>query len=132
MQLKIAHSQKKGMMGKTTFSLDIRAEYTEEEKSRINKYDLGGEIIYSSRAAQTHLQNLSGADNVGTALVSRVLLGMNLNISIASLAKGQHIECKDLGELIDSENAIVAACRNVKSWLDVAASFNGQETLIDL
>ncbi len=55
---------------------------------------------------------------------------MNLNITIASLAKGHHIECKDLGELIAAESALCEACKNVKSFLDVAATFDGREIIV--
>ena len=40
-------------------------------------------------------------------LGSLVLAKMNLNITIASLQQGQHIECKDLGELLECEEAIM-------------------------
>ena len=131
MQLKVQHSQRKGMT-KTIFCLDVRAEYTPDEKDNINKHNLGGEVVYSSKEAQTQLQNLQNAQTAGGAILSRVLLGMNLNITIASLQKGHHIECKDLGELIDAENSVVQACKNVKGWLEVAKSFDGSEAVIDI
>lgn len=132
MQLKVTRSQKKGMLGKHTFCLDLRAEYTPEEKDRINKYELGGEVIYSSKAAKENHANLQAAQSLGGAIMHRALLGMNLNITIASLQKGQHIECKDLHELVDAENEIVIACKNVKGWLEAAAQFDGGEGIIDI
>lgn len=132
MQLKVTRSQKKGMLGQHTFCLDLRAEYTPEEKDRINKYELGGEVIYSSKAAKESLANLQAAQSLGGAIMHRTLLGMNLNITIASLAKGQHIVCKELRELVDAEEEIKIACRNVKSWLETAAQFDGGEELVDI
>lgn len=138
MQLKIQRSQRKGGMlgGKVIFALDIRAEYTPEERDSINKYSLGGEVIYSSQASKEHLARVdqhleAGGANILKGAGSLILARMNLNITIASLAKGQHIECKDLVELIDAENAVCEACKNVKSFLAVAATFDGREVVID-
>src|SRR5271156_1535320 len=46
MQIKITRSQRKGgiMGGKVIFMLDMRAEYSEQERETINKYNLGGEV----------------------------------------------------------------------------------------
>lgn len=132
MKLKVTRSQKKGMLGKHTFCLDLRAEYTPEEKDRINKYELGGEVIYSSRDAKENLAKLQASQSLGGAVMHRTLLGMNLNITIASLQKGEHIVCKDLRELIDAEDEIKIACKNVKNWLEVAAQFDGGEGIVDI
>ncbi len=138
MQLKIRRSQRSGGVfgGKVIFALDIRAEYAPEEKANINKYNLGGEVIYNSEAAKGHLDRMgSQVDGTGMGLLkgvgSLMLAKMNLNVTIASLAKGHHIECKDLGELTAAETALCEACKNVRSYLDVAASFDGREIVVD-
>ncbi len=139
MQLKIKRSQRTGGMlgGKVFFALDIRAEYSAEEKANINKYSLGGEVIYNSEAAKRHLDAAGGslADGSGRgvlgAAASLALAKLNLNVTIASLAQGQHIECKDLGELLSAENALRDACKNLKEFLAVAATFDGSEVVID-
>lgn len=138
MQLKIKRSQRTGGMlgGKVFFALDIRAEYAAEEKANINKYNLGGEVIYNSEAAKRHLesmgQSLDGSGKgVLRAVGSLALAKLNLNVTIASLAQGQHIECRDLNELLEAENALREACKNLKAFLEVAASFDGSEVVID-
>jgi hypothetical protein len=139
MQLKIKRSQRSGGVfgSKVIFTLDIRAEYAPEEKTNINKYNLGGEVIYNSEAAKGHLDRMgSQVDGSGMGLLkgvgSLMLAKMNLNVTIASLAKGHHIECKDLNELIEAENALCDACKNLRTFLDVAATFDGREVVIDL
>jgi hypothetical protein len=138
MQLKIKRSQRTGGLlgGKVIFELDLRAEYTAEEKASINKYDLGGEVIYNSQAAKAHLDRMERqVDGGGMGLLkgvgSLMLAKMNLNITIASLAKGHHVECKDLNELMEAEQALCDACKNLKGFLDVAATFDGREVVID-
>lgn len=139
MQLKVKRSQRtSGLMGKTVlFCADIRAEYTPEERTNINKYSLGGEVIYNSRAAAEHLDRMGrqvdgSAKGLLKGLGSLVLAKMNLNITIASLQQGHHIECKDLSELLECEDAICGACKNLKDFLAAAATFDGREIVVDL
>lgn len=139
MQLKVKRSQSTtGLISKSVvFCADIRAEYTPEERANINRYNLGGEVIYSSRAAAEHLnrmgQHVDGsAKGLIKGLGSLVLAKMNLNITIASLQQGHHIECKDLSELLECEQAIVTACKNLKGFLEAAATFDGREIVVGL
>ncbi len=139
MQLKVKRSQSTtGLISKSVlFCADIRAEYTDDERANINKYALGGEVIYNSRAAAEHLDRMQRqVDGSGKGLLkglgSLVLAKMNLNVTIASLQQGQHIECKDLGELLECEEAIMNACKNLKGYLEAAATFDGREIVVDL
>ncbi len=133
MQLLIKRTQRAGGMlgGKTIFALTIRAQYTEQERNDINRYKLGGEVIYSSRAAAEHLDRMENA-GLAKGFGSLILAKMNLNVTIASLQQGHSVECKDLAELLECENAIISACKNVKVFLEAAASFDGREIVVDL
>jgi hypothetical protein len=138
MQLKIKRSQRTGgiMGGKTIFTLDIRAEYTSQEREDINKYKLGGEIVYSSESAKRHAANASahldtgGGKGLARGLMSMALASMNLSVTIASLQQGHHIECKDMNELLEAENTLRDACKNLTGWLDAAATFDGRELVV--
>src|ERR1700685_3571396 len=118
MQLRLQRSQRAGGMtgGTIFFCLDVRADYSPEEKGNINKYKLGGQGIYNSRAAQKHFANaetnlertqVGDVKDRAAGLVkgafSMALAHMQLNVTIASLGKGHHIECKDLEELLEAE-----------------------------
>jgi hypothetical protein len=138
MLLKIKRSQREGGVfgGKIIFVLDIRADYAEEERANINKYKLGGEVVYNSEASKKHLANAGtaidgSAGGLAKGLWSMALSGMNLNITIASLQKGHHVECKDMGELLEAEEVLRTACKNLTSWLDAAASFDGRELIVE-
>jgi len=146
MQLKIQRSQRTGgFTGSTVFfALDVRAEYSAEEKSNIAKYKLGSQVIYNSRSAKKHLDTVQAQmDRTRSTRGSEVAAGMargalslamaklSLNISIASLGRGHHIECKDLEELLEAEDTVRQACKNVTRYLEVAATFNGSETVIE-
>ena len=146
MQLKIQRSQRMGgILGNTAlFCLDVRAAYSDQETTNISKYKLGKEIVYNSSAAKRHLANASanvgrmGSDDLKAKALgfaggaaSLVMAKLSLNISIASLGRGHHIECKDLGELLEAEDTVRAACKNVTRYLDVAKTFDGSQVLIE-
>jgi hypothetical protein len=143
MQLKIKRSQRAGglMGGKLLFCLDVRAEYSPEEQDSIKKYKLGGEVIYNSESAKRHLDAANAHLDAGSqGSVGGLLRGvaaiamakMNLHITIDSLAKGHHIECKELDELLGAEQTIHSACKNMKLYLDAAKTFDGREVVLDL
>lgn len=146
MQLKIQRSQRTGgIVGNTVyFCLDVRADYSPEEQDNIQRYRLGSQGIYNSRAAKKHLDamdaQLSRVDSMSAkeqfaglarGAVSLVLAKMNLNITIASLGKGHHVECKDLEELLETEDTVRTACKSVTRYLEVADTFNGSEVVIE-
>lgn len=143
MQLKIQRSQRQsGLVSKAVvFCVDARIFLTAEEQANVTRYKLGSQIIYSSEAAKRHAASAEAHQNAGQAvrsygLVAKGLLHaiasrMALNITIASLQNGQHIECKDLNEVVDAEDALMTACENLKGYLQTAATFDGREVVID-
>ena len=139
MQLKLQRSQREGgVMSKTViFCIDARVEFTPAEQASITRYKLQKQVIYNSEASKKHLDSAAGFQSGNSlggnlrSLASVAMAAMNLNISIESLQRGQHIECKSLDELLGSEQAIMDACQNLRGYLDTAATFDGREVLID-
>jgi hypothetical protein len=146
MQLKIQRSQRAGgVLGNTVFfCLDVRADYAPEEQANIRKYKLGGQNIYNSQAARKHLANMDAqlgrtqsnnlreqAAGLARGAVSLAMSKMHLNISIDSLGRGHHIECKDLDELLETEETVRTACKGITRHLEAAATFDGSETVIE-
>jgi hypothetical protein len=146
MRLKLQRSQRVGgvIASSVIFCLSARAEYTPEERHNIGRYRLGGQVIYNSRAAQRHLEHAGAhldrtqegtvgrrAAGLARGVASMALAKMQLNISIGSLGKGHHVECKDLEELLESEDTIRTACKNLTRYLDAASTFDGSEVVIE-
>jgi len=138
MQLKLTRSRREGgLVSKSViFCLDARVDFTKEEQHSINYYKLGNECVYSSEAAMRH-HNRADQLNDGSvtgalkSIASTAMAGLQLNIKIAGLQKGQHIECKTMEELLAAEDAIRAGCKNLKAYLAVAASFDGRPILVN-
>ena len=136
MQLKLQRSQRDGgiISRNVIFCLDARVEFTAEEQRHIIRYKLQNEVIYNSEASARYLAR-ADAQRDGSikgnlkSIASVAMAAMRLNISIASLQKGQHVECKSLDELLGAEEAIMTACENLRAYLDTAATFDGREVL---
>lgn len=138
MQLVMRRSQKtSGMLSKSVvFCLDARVDVTPEEASNVKKYGLGSQVLYNSTAAKGHLDKVAEAATGGRGLlsgaVSLAMAKLSLNITIDSLTRGHHIECKDLDELLGAEEAIKTACENIRTYIQIASTFDGSEMVFDL
>jgi hypothetical protein len=144
MLLKLRRSQRQGGMlgGKVLFALDARVELSSSERDLVNKYSLGNLSVYDSEArrkqTQAAIEGYDAAAYTGGSL-SRQLMGaakgmarsamaaLTLRVTINSLVSGQHIECKDLDELLGAEEAIRQACENLKAYITTALTFDGRE-----
>jgi len=139
MQLKLQRSQREGgVISKSViFCIDARVEFTPAEQASITRYKLQKQVIYNSEASKKHLDSAAGFQSGSSlggnlrSLASVAMAAMNLNISIESLQRGQHVECKSLDELLGAEQAIMDACQNLRAYLDTAATFDGREVLVD-
>ena len=139
MRLKLSRLQKSGgiVSKKVIFILKAKADYSNEEQANIKKYRLGSQTIYNSQEARRHgAKAASGAESGSTGgalrgLASAALAKMSLSITIDSLAQGHEVECQDLDELLDAEEAIRTACQNLKEYFEVASHFDGREEVIE-
>jgi hypothetical protein len=144
-QLKIRRSQKTGMLGgKPSFVLDARADLTPEARALVSKYRLDSLVIYDSKARQQRAEAAFGHFDLATVLspgkalwktarglASVAMMTLSLRVTVNNLINGQHIECKDLDELLGAEAAIVEACKNLKAYLETALTFDGREELLE-
>lgn len=140
MQLKLKKSQKTaGMLSKSAvFMLDARAELTQEESDAVRQYKLGSLVVYNSESSRRHLQSVhDGLESGGVGGFSKsfarlAMAKLSLNITIAGLSQGVHIECKDLDELLGAQEAVLEACQMLHSYIETAKSFDGREEVIDI
>jgi hypothetical protein len=150
MQLKVKRSQRSGgMMGnKMVFALDARAELTPDEKTLVQKYGLGRAVVYDSEARKKHAESAVGHFDEATAnakygglgrsiwknargIASAAMMALSLRVTVDALVAGQHIECKDLDELLGAEAAMLDACKSLKAYLETALTFDGREEVVE-
>ncbi|MGK2957240.1 MAG: hypothetical protein ACSLFB_02295 [Acidimicrobiales bacterium] len=123
MKLLLRRDQKSSMLGKVTFTLSVRAELTDEEKTHVKKYKLGDTMLYE------RMKTIDpGAGLLGMA--SRMALKMiNLTISVKDLEGGKQVECKDIVEMLAVEEQIKEAAQTFRAVLSAASSFGGEEVM---
>jgi hypothetical protein len=152
MLLKIKKSQTTSLWGHVIFMIDARMEISAQEHRLVQKYRLGDLLIYSSAARDKHLDamkaNVEGTKGhpVFTMSVKDQLMGVlrtlfsfamagahatmaayHLKITVYKLLRGVHVRCKSMGEVLVAKNAIVEAGQNLRTYLDVAQTFDGTE-----
>lgn len=124
MKLLLRRDQKPALvMGSPTFTLDVRAEVTPQEKAAIEKYKLGKTVLYERNTLVDKGSGLLG-------LASRMAFKMmNLSVSVSDLAGGKRIDCKDIVEMLAVENQIKEACQTFKDVLTACTHFGGEEVV---
>ena len=123
MKLLLRRDQKSGLIGKVTFTLTVRAELSDEEKSNIKKYKLGETMLYER---MTMTDKGSGLLGVASRLAFKM---MNISVSVDDLSDGKKIDCKDIVEMLAVEDQIREAAQTFKNVLHAAATFGGEEVL---
>lgn len=131
MQLKLRRSQKSGLTGSAIFILDVMAELTSEEAALVNKYKLHKLLVYSSDAADQNaaMASAGSVKALGGMMLDRL---SKRSFSMNDLINGQHLECKDLNEVINTENQVHQACENIASYLETAKRFDGSEQIVEI
>lgn len=129
MQLLIRRNQKTGLMGGAKYSLYVRAQLSEEEKALVKKNNLAGEmLVYYDRDADK--ANLAGAMKDAGGLAGALMRKMrDTALTVAKLIEGAEIKCDNVGELLGIERETKEAALMLKNYLDVAATFGGEEVL---
>lgn len=125
MKLLLRRDQKSGLMGmgKIAFTLDVRAELTEEEKANIKKYKLGETALYEKMKT---IDPGSGLLGMASRLANKML---NLTIVVNDLANGKKIEVKDIVEMLAVEEQVKEAAHTFVAVLNAAKSFGGEEII---
>lgn len=124
MKLLLRRDQRSGMLGgKPVFSIDVRAEISDDERATIKKYKLGSTLLYEKKPLKESGNEYA---QMGHALLWRTL---NLIITVNDLEVGKKIECKDILEMLGAEAQIKEAAQTFKAVLDAAHQFGGEEVV---
>lgn len=123
MKLLLRRDQKSGLMGGVTFMLDVRADISDDERASIEKYKLGEVVLYERSKIVDPGSGLLGA---AFRLAHKMT---NISVKVNDLAKGKHIECKDIVEMLAVEEQIKEAAATFKQVLSAAAGFGGEQVL---
>lgn len=114
MQLTIKRNQAdiKGLFGGhkgVSFSLSGQCSVSSDEKALIERYKVGS---YELASYQMKIKG-------GTAL--------DISITVDGIIAGKVVETNDIKTLLELEDAMRKGCENLKSLLEVMATFGGQQ-----
>lgn len=123
MRLLLRRDQRSGLLGKVTFTLDVRAELSPGELSNIKRYRLGDTELYASHEFTNRGSGLLG---VATRFAYKAVM---LTITVNDLTNGKRVEAKDVVELLAIEEHIREAATTFKQVLDAASHFGGEEVI---
>lgn len=112
MKLILVRNQSKGMMGNVAFEVRGQIQFTPEEAELVRHYKLENEVL-----AARPLRVL-GRDT-----------GQIVEVKVRTLVNGDTFKAKDLGEVIAHTENLASACEALKTYLDVARKFGGQEVV---
>jgi len=113
MQLVIVKNQSKGLMGGVRFQVTAQVRLTDEERQLVNHYRMENEVLL-----QKAMVNIWGQPT-----------DTKLDIRVKQLLNGDSFQCKDLGEVISYSDSLKSACDALKSYLQVARTFGGEEVI---
>jgi hypothetical protein len=123
MKLLLRRDQRSTLMGNASFSLEVRADISPEERAHIAKYKLGKTTLYTRGEIVERGSGLLG-------MASRLAFkAMNISVTVDDLVGGKRIECKDIIEMLAVEDQIKEAAQTFKQVLDAAAHFGGEEVV---
>lgn len=123
MQLLLRRNQRAGILGKMVFTLDVRADVSEDEVASIRRYRLGDTELYSSHEM---IDRGSGLLGVASRLAWKAV---TLRITVNDLAHGKRVEAKDIVEMLAIEEHIKEAAQVFKNVLNAATHFGGEEVI---
>jgi hypothetical protein len=123
MYLILRRDQRKSLLGKIVFQLDVQAEISAEEQQCIQRYRLGDTVLYTKSELTDRGSGLLG-------LASRLAFkAINISVNVGELVQGKRIECKDILEMLAVEDQIREAAQTFKLVLNAATHFGGEEAI---
>lgn len=111
MKLMLTKNQSKGMMGAVSFEVTAQVQLNEEEKKLIQHYKMDNEILF-----QKKMVNIWGQPT-----------DQLIDVRVKSMLNGQIYKCKSLDEVMSYTESLKSACNTLKSYLEIANTFGGQE-----
>lgn len=113
MRLVLTKNQSKRVIGGVSFEVDAQVELTDEERNLVEHYNMHNMVLLSRP-----LVTIWGKPS-----------DQQVEVTVKDLLGGEAFKCKDLSEVVAYSDGLKEACRNFKTYMDVARGFRGQETI---
>lgn len=123
-RVKIRRGQITGITGRVTFSVNFIAELSPEAREAVRRYRFGKTVLYQK---DLKLERTINVFRLLWRLFWLWLTRRRWQITVSDLVHGRTIECKEILEVLEVEQSIMAAARTFASVLRAASWFGGEE-----
>ena len=129
MQLIVRRNQDRGLLGGISFTLDVRVVLNEDEQALVKKYKVQKMTLFKKEGGL--LGDLVKKAVKDENSIMGLFLERSQSMTIETLQKGVTTKAKDVSVLLEQEERAREVCKNLKIFLNVMASFGGEE-IIDI
>lgn len=129
MKLLIQRNQKSGFTGKAKYTLYVRAQLTDAEAEIVRRNRLENELLlYFDRDEHKSGFARSAKDEGGFwGMAMRMM--RDVALTVAALIQGETFTCDNVGQLLSVEAETLIAAKNLKRYIQTAATFGGELVL---
>ena len=117
MKLRLTKNQSKGVLGigigDVRFEVKAEVELTADESELVRHYKLENEVLVSRPLT----------------ILGKPVGDREVVVTVGNLLNGDSHKCKDLAEVIAYSEQLEEGCKVLKTYLEVASSFGGEEIL---
>lgn len=130
MKLLIQRNQKSGFTGKSKYTLYVHAQLTDAEAALVRKNRLENELLlYFDRDEHKSGGYARNAKDGGGFWGMAVRLLRDVSLTVAALIHGETFTCDNVGQLLSVEAETIIAAKNLKRYIQTAATFGGEIAL---
>lgn len=129
MKLLIRRDQKTGLMGKSKYTLYVRAQLNDTEAALVRKNRLENELLlYFDKDAHSSGYFRQKKDEGGFMGLAASLI-RDVSLTVGKLIEGTSFTCDNVGQLLSVENEAVRSAMQLKRYIIAAATFGGEDAI---
>lgn len=129
MKLLLRRDQKTGLMGKSKYTLYVRAQLTDAEANLVRKNRLENELLlYFDKDAHSSGYFRQKKDEGGFMGLAASLI-RDVSLTVGKLIEGTTFTCDNVGQLLGVENEAVRSAMQLKRYIIAAATFGGEDAI---
>lgn len=129
MKLLLRRDQKTGLMGKSKYTLYVRAQLTDAEANLVRKNRLENELLlYFDKDAHSSGYFRQKKDEGGFMGLAASLI-RDVSLTVGKLIEGTSFTCDNVGQLLSVENEAVRSAMQLKRYIIAAATFGGEDAI---
>jgi len=127
MKLVLRREQRKNLIGRIVFNLDVRADMSGDEQDAIERYALGDMLLYEKYSLEAKGRGIIG--RFIAILVRLAHNAINTSVKARDLIEGKRVQCGNIAEMVVIETEIRDEAATLGKLIKAAMSFGGEEAI---